>query len=105
MFANKLLGLPYVWEIKFRIDLKPSTTPMHKAPYQIALSHLKELKLQLQELADKEFIQLNSLPLGVLVLLINKKDGMLYMFIDYQEFNKVTIKNKYPQPMIDNLFN
>ena len=66
---------------------------------------LKELQTQLQELLDKGFIQPSHSPWGAPVLFVRKKDGTLRTCIDYREFNKVTIKNKYPLPRIDDLFN
>ena len=75
-----------------------------KAPYQLAVAELKELKTQLQELVDKGFIRPSHSPWGAPVLFVKKKDGTLRLCIDYQELNKVTIKNKYPLPRIDDLF-
>jgi len=66
---------------------------------------LAELKKQLQEYSDKRFIRPSISPLGALVLLVKKKDDSRRMCIDYRELNKVTIKNKYPLPRIDVLFN
>ena len=73
-------------------------------PYRIALSELKELKTQLQKLLDQQFISSNVSPWGASVLFVKKKDGTLWLCIDYRELNKVTIKNKYPLPRIDDLF-
>jgi len=73
-------------------------------PYRIALAELKELKGQLNDLLDKGFIRSSISPWGALVLFVRKKDGSLWMCIDYWQFNKVTIKNKYPIPRIDDLF-
>ena len=70
----------------------------------MAPAELKELKQQLQELLDKKFIRLSYSPWGVLVLFMKKKDGSMRMCIDYHELNKVTIKNKYPLPRINDLF-
>ena len=67
-------------------------------------SELKELKLQLKDLTDKGFIPPSISPWGVPVLFVKKKDGTLIMCIDYQLLNKVIIKNKYPLPKIDDLF-
>ena len=67
-------------------------------------AELKELHIQLQELLDKGFIRPNHSPWGAPVLFVKKKDGALRMCIDYRELNKVTIKNKYPLPRIDDLF-
>jgi hypothetical protein len=104
VFAEVTLGLPLDREIKFTIDLMPGTQPIHKAPYRIAPSELKELKKQLEDLVDRGFIRLSVSPWGAVVLFVGKKDGSLRLCIDYSELNRVTIKNKYPLPRIDNLF-
>ena len=70
----------------------------------MAPAELKELKLQLKDLTDKGFIQPSISPWGAPVLFVKKKDGTLRMCIDYRQLNKVTIKNKYPLPRIDDLF-
>ena len=66
---------------------------------------LKELKIQLQELLDKGFIKPTVSPWGAPVLFVKKKDGSMRLCIDYRELNKVTLRNKYPLPQIDDLFN
>jgi hypothetical protein len=81
----------------------PSTNPISKAPYRMASSELKELKEQLQELLDKGFTHPSISPWGALVLFVKKKDGSMTMCIDYWKLNKVTIKNRYPLPRIDDL--
>ena len=80
------------------------TQPISKAPYRMAPIELKELKNQLQELLDKGFIRPSVSPWGAPVLFVKKKDGTMRMCIDYRELNKATIKNKYPLPRIDDLF-
>ena len=65
---------------------------------------LNELKLLLQELLEKEFIRLSVSPWGALVLFVKKKDGTLRLCVDYRQLNKMTMKNKYPLPRIDDLF-
>ena len=84
----------------FEIEVLPGTAPISKAPYQMTPTKLKELQTQLEDLLDKGFIR----PSHAHVLFVKKKDGTLRMCIDYQELNKVTIKNKYPFPRIDDLF-
>ena len=79
------------------------TNPISKALYRMAPSELKELKEQFHKLLDKEFIRPSTSPWGAPVLFVRKKDGSMGMCIDYRELNKVTIKNSYPLPMIDNL--
>ena len=82
----------------------PGTQPVSKAPYRMAPTELKELKVQLQELLDKKFIRPSTSPWGAPVLFAKKKDGSLRLCIDYRELNKVIVKNKYPLPRIDDLF-
>nr|GEZ90401.1 putative reverse transcriptase domain-containing protein [Tanacetum cinerariifolium] len=91
-------------KVEFRIDLIPGATPVARAPYRLAPSELKELSEQLKELSEKGFIRPSSSPWGALVLFVKKKDGSFRMCIDYQELNKLTIKNKYPLPRMDDLF-
>ena len=104
IFLDNLLGLPQTREIDFTIELVLGTEPISKAPYQMAPTKLKELKTQLQELLDLGFIRPSHSPWGAPVLFVKKKDGSMRMCIDYRELNKVTIKNKYPLPWIDDLF-
>jgi hypothetical protein len=101
---SEIMGLPPDREIEFSIDLMPGTQPIHKAPYRMAPTELRELKEQLQELLDRGFIRPSVSPWGAPVLFVKKKDGSMRMCIDYRELNKVTIKNKYPLPRIDDLF-
>ncbi|GJV86153.1 putative reverse transcriptase domain-containing protein [Tanacetum coccineum] len=75
-----------------------------RAPYRLAPSEMEELSTQLQELSDKGFIRPSSSPWGAPVLFVKKKDGSFRMCIDYRELNKLTIKNRYPLPRIDDLF-
>ncbi|TYK05031.1 reverse transcriptase [Cucumis melo var. makuwa] len=91
-------------EVEFTIELLPETAPISQAPYKMAPSELKELKVQLQELVDKGYIRPSVSPWGAQVLFMKKKDGILRLCIDYRQLNKVTIRNKYPLPRIDDLF-
>ena len=91
-------------EMEFTIDLVPGTMPISQAPYCMAPSKLKELKVQLQELVEKGYIRPSVSPWGVPVLFAKKKDGTMRLCIDYRQLNKVTICNKYPLPRIDDLF-
>ncbi|KAL0544358.1 hypothetical protein IC582_019472 [Cucumis melo] len=104
VFPDDLLGLPPDREIEFTIELLPGTAPISQAPYRMAPSELKELKMQLQELVDKAYIRPSVSPWGAPVLFVKKKDGTLKLRIDYRQLNKVTIRNKYPLPRIDDLF-
>ncbi|KAG8474923.1 hypothetical protein CXB51_031618 [Gossypium anomalum] len=104
VFPEELPGLPPVREVEFGIELVPGTTPISIAPYRMAPIELKELKAQLQELTDKGFARPSFSPWGAPVLFVKKKDGTMRLCIDYRQLNKVTIKNKYPLPRIDDLF-
>ncbi|GKA37789.1 putative reverse transcriptase domain-containing protein [Tanacetum coccineum] len=104
VFLDDLSGLPHIREIEFRIELVPGVIPVAKSPYQLAPSEMEEFSGQLKELQDKGFIQPSSSPWGAPVLFVKKKDGSFRMCIDYRELNKLTIKNRYPLPMIDDLF-
>ena len=104
IFPDELSGLPPHREIKFCIDVVSDTAPISMPPYRMAPTELKELKEQLQELLDKGFIRPSTSPWGAPVLFVKKKDGTLRLCINYRELNKVTIKNKYPLPRIDDLF-
>ncbi|GJZ22140.1 putative reverse transcriptase domain-containing protein [Tanacetum coccineum] len=86
------------------LDLVPGAAPVARAPYRLAPSEMKELSEQLKELSDKGFIRPSSSPWGAPVLFVKKKDGSFRMCIDYRELNKLTVKNRYPLPRIDDLF-
>lgn len=105
VFPEELPGLPPDRAISFEIELLPQTAPVSKAAYRMAPAELKELQTQLQELLERGFIRPSHSPWGAPVLFMKKKDDTFRMCIDYRELNKVTIKNKYPLPMIDDLFN
>ncbi|KAI3712190.1 hypothetical protein L1987_70740 [Smallanthus sonchifolius] len=104
VFPENLSGLPPVRQVEFRIDLVPGANPVARAPYRLAPSEMQELASQLQELSDKGFIRPSHSPWGAPVLFVKKKDGSFRMCIDYRELNKLTIKNRYPLPRIDDLF-
>ncbi|GJS92548.1 putative reverse transcriptase domain-containing protein [Tanacetum coccineum] len=96
--------LPPPRQVEFRIELVPGAAPVVRAPYRLAPSELKELSDQLKELLEKGFIRPSSSPWGAPVLFVKKKDGSFRMYIDYRELNKLTVKNRYPLPRIDDLF-
>ncbi|GKC13298.1 putative reverse transcriptase domain-containing protein [Tanacetum coccineum] len=104
VFPEDLPGLPPTRQVEFQIDLVPGAAPVARAPYRLAPSEMKELSEQLQELSDKGFIRPSSSPWGAPVLFVKKKDGSFRMCIDYRELNKLTVKNRYPLPRIDDLF-
>ncbi|KAJ9548055.1 LOW QUALITY PROTEIN: hypothetical protein OSB04_020598 [Centaurea solstitialis] len=104
VFPEDLTGLPPDRQIEFQIEFTPGASPIARAPYRLAPSEMKEMMSQLRELLDKGFIRPSSSPWGASVLFVKKKDGSMRMCIDYRELNKVTIKNKYHLPRIDDLF-
>ncbi|KAK1419444.1 hypothetical protein QVD17_28611 [Tagetes erecta] len=104
VFPEDLPGLPPQRQVEFQIELTPGAAPIARAPYRLAPAELQELSKQLQELLDKGFIRPSSSPWGAPVLFVKKKDGTFRMCIDYRELNKVTVKNRYPLPRIDDLF-
>jgi hypothetical protein len=104
-FPQDLPGLPPEMDVEFVIELKPGTTPISRRSYRMPPNELAELKTQLLDLLDKGFITPRSLPWGSPAIFIKKKDQTLRMCMDYRPLNEVTIKNKYPLPRIDILFN
>ena len=104
VFPEDLPGLPPNREVEFSIKLVLGTAPISKTPYRMAPTELKELKKHLQELLDKSFIRPSVSPWGAPALFVKKKDGTMRMCIDYRELNRVMIKNKYPLPKIEDLF-
>ncbi|GJT69224.1 putative reverse transcriptase domain-containing protein, partial [Tanacetum coccineum] len=105
VFSEDLLGLPPQRQVEFRIDLIPRATPVAKSPYRLVPLEMQALSGQLQELQDKGFIRPSHSPWGAPVLFVKKKDGSFRMCIDYRELNKLIVKNRYPLPRIDDLFN
>ena len=101
---NQGAPLPPDRDIEFVIDLVPGTSPIAKRPYRMATSELAELKKQLEELQRTGFFRPISSPWGALVLFVKKKDGSMRLCVDYRALNEITIKNKYPLPRIDDLF-
>ncbi|GKE48959.1 putative reverse transcriptase domain-containing protein [Tanacetum coccineum] len=104
VFPEDLSGLLPTRQVEFQIDLVPGAAPVARAPYLLAPSEMKELSEQLKELSDKGFIGHSFSPWGAPVLFVKKKDGSFRMCIDYRELNKLTVKNRYPLPRIDDLF-
>ena len=104
VFPEELPGMPPDRDIEFVIDLVPGTAPIAKRPYRMAATELAELKKQLEELQRIGFIRPSSSPWGAPVLFVKKKDGSMRLCVDYRALNEVTIKNKYPLPRIDDLF-
>nr|GEV61505.1 putative reverse transcriptase domain-containing protein [Tanacetum cinerariifolium] len=104
VFPEDLPGLPPARPVEFQIELISGAAPVARAPYRLASSKMKELSEQLQELSKKGFIRPSSSPWGASVLFVKKKDGSFRMCIDCRELNKLTVKNRYPLPQIDDLF-
>ncbi|KAL0295930.1 UNVERIFIED_CONTAM: Transposon Ty3-G Gag-Pol polyprotein [Sesamum radiatum] len=103
VFPEELPGLPPHREVDFEINTIPGAAPISITPYRMDPLELKELKKQLEELLDKGFIRPSISPWGALVLFVKKKDGSMRLCIDYRQLNRITIKNKYPLPRIDDL--
>ncbi|GJZ55808.1 hypothetical protein Tco_0611001, partial [Tanacetum coccineum] len=104
VFPEDLSGIPPARQVEFQIDLVSGVAPVAWAPYRLASSKMKEMAEQLQELSNKGFIRPSSSPWGAPVLFVKKKDGSFRICIDYRELNKLTVKNRYPLPRIDDLF-
>ena len=104
VFPEELPGMPPDRDIQFSIDLKPGTAPISIRPYRMDVKDLAELKKQIDELLGKGYIRPSSSPWGAPVLFVDKKDGTRRMCIDYRALNEVTIKNRYPLPRIEDLF-
>jgi hypothetical protein len=104
VFPNDLPGMPPERAIEFKIELQPSTAPIAKAPYKMSPVEMKQLKVQLQGLLDKGYMHPSTSPWGCSTLFVEKKDKELCLCVDYRPLNTVTIKNKYPLPRIDILF-
>jgi hypothetical protein len=104
VFPEELPGMPPDRDIKFSIELLPRIAPISKRPYRMDVKDLFELKKQIEELLEKGFIRPSSSPWRAPVLFVSKKDGSRRMCVDYRSLNEVTIKNKYPLPWIEYLF-
>ncbi|CAN6710507.1 unnamed protein product [Malus baccata var. baccata] len=96
--------LPPRREVDHAIELEPGAKPLSKSPYRMSPPELEELRKQLNELLDAGYIQPSKSPYGAPVLFQRKKEGSLRLCIDYRALNKITIKNKYPLPLIADLF-
>ena len=104
VFLKEIPWLNPKWDLEFFIELNLGLVLASKAPYRMNAPELVELKLQLQELIEKGYIRPSVSHWGTLILFIKKKDGTMQMCIDYRQLNKMTIKNCYPLPKIDDLF-
>jgi hypothetical protein len=104
VFLEELLGMPPDMEVELVIDLLPRNAPNSKRPYRMSVEELKEFKKQLTELQEAGYIRSNSSPCGASVLFVQKKDGSQRICVDYRSLNDVTVENKYPLPLIVDLF-
>jgi hypothetical protein len=104
VFLEELLGMPLDRDIEFVIELKPSTAPIYKTPFRMTTLELAELKEHIKELLETGFIYPSSSLWGAPMFFVLKKDGTQWLCVNYHALNEVTIKNKYPLPRIDDLF-
>jgi hypothetical protein len=104
VFLEELPGMLHDRDIEFSIELKPSTAPISKRPYSMDVKDLGELKKKIAELLEKGFIRPSLSSWGAPILFVDKKDGSRRMCINYRDLNEVTIKNKYPLPRIEDMF-
>jgi hypothetical protein len=104
VFPEELPGMPPDRDIESMIELKPGTSPIYKTSYRMATPELAELKEHVKELLEKGFICPSLSPWGAPMIFVLKKDGTQRLCVDYRALNEVTIKNKYPLPRIDDLF-
>jgi hypothetical protein len=103
-FPEELLGMPPDRDIEFVIELKLGTAPIYKTPFRMITPELAKLKEHIRELLENGFICPSSSPWGAPVIFVPKKDGTQRLCVDYRPLNEVTVKNKYPLPRIDDLF-
>ena len=104
IFPDDLPGMPPDRNVEFAVELQLGAAPISRRPYRMPPNELAELKKQLQELLDKGYIRPSTTPWGCPALFVKKKDESLRLCVDYRLLNAVTIKNKYPLPRIDILF-
>jgi hypothetical protein len=104
VFPTDLLGMPPKRKVEFAIELIPGTTPISKRAYRVSRLEVVELKKQIDELSEKGYIRPSTSPWAAHVLFVEKKDGTRRLCVDYRALNEVTIKNMYPLPRIEDLF-
>jgi hypothetical protein len=104
VFPEYLSGMPLNWGVEFIIELQPSKASINRRSYKMTHKELAGLKVQLNELLDKGYIRPSSSPWGCPILFMKRKDQSLRLCVDYRPLNAVTIKNKYPLPRINILF-
>ncbi|KAJ9516266.1 hypothetical protein QJQ45_001108 [Haematococcus lacustris] len=103
IFSEELRGLPPTRKVAHTIPLEPGAKPPFRPMYRMSPAELQEVERQIKELLAHDLIEPSSSPFGAPVLFVTKADGSLRMCIDYRALNKVTVKNKYPLPRIDQL--
>ena len=104
VFLDELPGLPSQRVVDFSIELHPGTSTISMTPYRMTPVELQELRVQLQGLLDKGFMKPSTSPWGAPVLIAKKKGKTLRLCIDYRQWNRVMIQNRYPLSRIDDLF-
>jgi hypothetical protein len=104
VFPEELPGMPPDQDIEFVIELKPGTAPIYKTPFRMTTIELAELKEHIRELLEKGFIHPSSSPWRAPMIFVSKKDGTERLCMNYDALNEVTVKNKYPPPRVDDLF-
>jgi hypothetical protein len=104
VFPEELPGMPHERKVEFAIELIPGIAPISMRSFRVSRPELVELKKQIDELLEKGYIRPSTSPWASLVLFVEKKDGTKRMSIDYRSLNEVTVKNKYPLPRIEDLF-
>jgi hypothetical protein len=104
LFPEELPGMPSERKVEFAMELIPGTTLVSKRAYRVSRPELVVLKKQINELLKKGYIRPSTSPWATPVLFVEKKDGTKRMCIDYRSLNEVTVKNKYPLPRIEDLF-
>ena len=104
VFLDELPRLPPHRDVDLVIELHPDTSPISITPHRMVPVELQELKVQLQELLDKGFIKPSTSLWGASIMFAKKKIKTLRLCIDYRQLNSVTIKNRYPLPRINDLF-
>jgi deoxyuridine 5'-triphosphate nucleotidohydrolase len=97
-------GLPPKRSVDVEIELIPGAVPPCKPPYRLSLAEREELRKQLDDLLARGFIQPSTSSYGAPVIFVPKKDGTKRMCIDYRQLNDITVKNKYPLPYMEELF-
>jgi hypothetical protein len=104
VFPEELPGMPPERKVEFAIELILGTVPISKRAYRVSGPELVELKKQFDDLLEKGYIRPSTSPWAAPVLFVEKKDGTKRMCIDYKALDEVTVKNKYPLPQIEDLF-